>query len=66
MLDVLERPAPSVGHWSIARLSEHLDVNPATVRRWIHDGQLQAFQLPGGFWRIPVDEVARLTHPGGE
>jgi excisionase family DNA binding protein len=37
-----------------------LRVHPATVRRWIGAGQMNAIRLPGGKYRITETEIDRL------
>jgi excisionase family DNA binding protein len=37
-----------------------LKLQPATIRRWVAEGQLAAKRLPNGQLRIPRDEVARV------
>jgi excisionase family DNA binding protein len=36
-------------------------VTPGAVKKWIRQGKLRAIRTPGGHFRIPVDEVERLT-----
>ena len=46
-----------------------LQVNTDTVVRWIRDGQLKGFLLPGGrTYRISQSELDKLTadHPNSE
>ena len=38
-------------------------VNITTVRRWVSNGQLRAYRLPGGQFRIPIGEVDRIRRP---
>jgi excisionase family DNA binding protein len=45
----------------VARL---LQVNRATVTRWIRLGQLRAVRTPGGTYRIPRRDVERLIREG--
>jgi excisionase family DNA binding protein len=52
--------------WTVQRLSSFLDVHHNTIRRWIHAGQLPAFQLPGGEWRIADSAVQQLQVRGDE
>lgn len=35
-------------------------VGQRTVYRWIDKGRLDAFQTPGGHWRVRGDSVMRL------
>jgi excisionase family DNA binding protein len=52
--------------WTIQRLSDYLDVDHTTIRRWIHSGRLSAFRLPGGTWRIADSAVQQLKVRGDE
>ena len=38
-------------------------VNTATVLRWISARKVRAIRLPGGRYRIPYEEVVRLSTP---
>lgn len=43
---------------TIDQAAKKLQVNPATIRRWIKNKQLQAIELPGGihYRKFRVDE----------
>ncbi len=42
-------------------VAERLRVDVTTVRRWLADGDLRGYKLPGGkLWRIPAEEVERI------
>ncbi len=45
---------------STGEAAERLGVGITTVKRWIQLGLLKALRTPGGHWRIPEEEVARL------
>ncbi len=45
---------------STGEAAERLGVGATTVKRWIQLGLLRALRTPGGHWRIPEEEVARL------
>jgi excisionase family DNA binding protein len=38
-------------------------VSVPTVRRWIANGRLRVIRLPGGAYRIPIEEIERLHQP---
>ena len=38
-------------------------VHISTVRRWIALGSIRAIRLPGGAYRVPVEEVDRIRQP---
>jgi excisionase family DNA binding protein len=42
--------------------AQEFRITSATVRMWCAQGILQSFKLPGGSWRIPASEVARLKN----
>ena len=46
--------------YTVDELAKVCRVGPNTVRRWIASGKVAAIRLPGGFYRIPADEVRRL------
>lgn len=43
-----------------------LSVHPATVKRWIFEGKLQATRTLGGHYRVPRGEVERVLEAGKE
>lgn len=50
---------------TITEAAERLEVSPRTVRRWIHDGKLEAAKVPGPYgpeWRIPAAAVNTAQH----
>jgi excisionase family DNA binding protein len=50
-------------YYTIREAASRLNVNPRTINRWIHKGELQAIKLPGragGEFRIPANEVEKL------
>lgn len=40
-----------------------LGVSSHTVRNWIRKGRLAHIQTPGGYYRIPVEEIRRILTP---
>ena len=53
-------------HYTVEEVAELCRVHEATVRRWIAQKHLMAIRLPGGYYRVPADEVdRRLRHPQG-
>jgi len=45
---------------STGEAAEVLGVGVTTIKRWIQLGLLRAVRTPGGHWRIPASEIARL------
>ena len=45
---------------TIRQISDELNVDPRTVRRWIEKGYLKAVRLPSGTIRIEESELERL------
>lgn len=43
--------------YSLRDLATRWSVSTRTLRRWIKQGQLRAFQLPGGVWRVHAEDV---------
>lgn len=41
--------------------ARYLNVHATTVKRWIMNGDLNAYREPGGRWRIPVDEFVAFA-----
>ena len=50
MQDTLEQWVPE--YVSVGFIAKHCGVSNTTVLRWINTGQLPAFKLPGGHFRI--------------
>lgn len=60
------RPAPKPAPRrpaSIATAAEHYDVTTRTIRRWIADGKLPAWQVAGRLIRVDLDDVDALARP---
>lgn len=36
-------------------------VTATAIKKWIRQGKVRAIRTPGGHFRIPVEEVTRLT-----
>jgi excisionase family DNA binding protein len=45
--------------------AQHLKVHAVTVKRWIANGDLQAYREPGGRWRIPADALVKFLRERG-
>ena len=43
-----------------------LRVDRNTVIRWLNEGAIRGFQLPGGDWRISRSELERIMTPQTE
>ena len=51
---------------TVGQVSDLLVIGPDAVRRWLRQGQLLGYKLPGGDWRIrPEDVDAVLTSVDG-
>jgi excisionase family DNA binding protein len=47
-----------------AEAALELRVSVGTVKRWLRGGDLAGVRLPGGGWRIAVDDLRKLrTYP---
>lgn len=46
--------------FTTAEVAAKFRVGQRTVYRWIEHGKLDAFQTPGGHWRVRGDSVMRL------
>jgi predicted site-specific integrase-resolvase len=53
-----KRPILLVGVPTAAAL---LDVSPATLYRWIADGQFRCIKLPSGVMKISLEHISTLT-----
>jgi excisionase family DNA binding protein len=49
----------------VSDLAQRLQVNPITIRRWIHSGRLPAQKL-GKSYRVKASDVIRLLSPTQE
>jgi len=50
-------------HYTIKQVAAALQKSDRTIRRWIHNGRLEAIRLPGHFgeeWRIPARTLRRV------
>jgi excisionase family DNA binding protein len=45
------------------QVGQILGVSDETVKRYLADGKVEGFRLPGGRWRIYADTVLALTTP---
>ncbi len=42
---------------TVDQVCKSLLVGPDAIRRWLRDGQLKGYKLPGGDWRIKPEDV---------
>jgi excisionase family DNA binding protein len=47
---------------SVGFIAKHCGVSNTTVLRWINTGQLPAFKLPGGHFRIERTNFSRFLN----
>lgn len=46
----------------VREVAELFDVQPATIRQWLADGDIRGVKIgKGHYWRIPKSEVTRLA-----
>ena len=45
---------------SVGFIAKHCGVSNTTVLRWINAGQLPAFRLPGGHYRIGGEDLSQF------
>jgi len=59
-------PAAGRRKWlTLEQASERLGIHPTTLRRWVDDGQIDAFLTPGGhrrFWLADLDRFEQEHH----
>ena len=49
---------------TVAEAAERLGVHHMTIRRWIREGKLRAFRIPGDVRRfVDADEIEALREP---
>jgi excisionase family DNA binding protein len=46
--------------YKVSQIAQEFSVSAHTVARWIREGKIKAIKLPGGTYRIPVEEVERI------
>lgn len=51
--------------FTVEDFSRELGVLPATVEKWLDDGNLKGRRF-GSMWLIPVSELDKITHPETE
>lgn len=45
---------------TVPEVARYLRVDPTTVRRWVKEGVLEAFKLPGGDYRIKETTLEKM------
>ena len=48
---------------TVEQVSGRLLIGSDAVRRWLRDGRLTGYKLPGGDWRIKVEDVDAILRP---
>lgn len=48
----------------VSQAAEALGVSSESIRRYLKQGQLRGFQLPGGTWRVDSESVDELIANG--
>ena len=49
--------------YTLAEAAKHLNVTPQTLLNWKERGWIITLKLPNGRYRIPADEIERLSRP---
>lgn len=49
---------------TVGEVAQQLRVSPESVREWIAKGELEAYQLPSGAWRIEPEALEALKQRG--
>jgi excisionase family DNA binding protein len=50
---------------SLSEAADHLNIHPATLRRWADEGQIPVMRTPGGHRRFAASDLVRLTDREG-
>lgn len=50
-------------HLTVTEVAERFGRSDGTIRRWMRDGVLEAYQQANGVWRIPVNAVENFVPP---
>lgn len=58
MQNILEQWSPE--YISVGFIAKHCGVSNTTVWRWITNGQLPAFRLPGGHYRVERNDFSKF------
>lgn len=59
-VDTHAQSSPTAPLVTVSALARALSVSDRQVRRWCESGQIKATRTPGGHYRIPRSEIARL------
>ena len=51
---------------TVQQVAQKLLVGPDAVRRWLREGQMRGYRLPGGDWRIRPEAVCAVLTLAGE
>ena len=54
-----------IDHVSVTLAAKILGVTSRTMRRWIRDGTVKAWRLPGKHARIPRAEIEKILRTSG-
>jgi len=47
---------PTKGVLGVGQMAKYCRVNRLTIQRWINNGMIKAFSLPGGFFRVEIPD----------
>ncbi len=47
---------PTKGVLGVGQMAKYCRVNRLTIQRWINNGMIKAFTLPGGFFRVEIPD----------
>ena len=47
---------PTKGVLGVGQMAKYCRVNRLTIQRWINNGMIKAFSLPGGFFRVEIHD----------
>jgi len=51
---------PTKGVLGVGQMAKYCRVNRLTIQRWINNGMIKAFSLPGGFFRVEIPDFVEF------